>query len=73
VLLDLKMPRMDGEEAFKELRKIKRDVPVILSSGYNEQESTERFGDKGLAGFLHKPYKAASLREKLRKALGDRK
>ena len=71
VLLDLNMPRMGGEEAFEELRKIKGDVPVILSSGYSELESTKRFGDKGLTGFLHKPFKPASLREKLRKALGN--
>ncbi len=65
------MPHMDGEETFEELRKIKDDVPVILSSGYSEQEPTEQFGGKGLAGFLQKPYQVASLKEKLRKALGD--
>ena len=71
VLLDLTMPRMDGEEAFEELRKISDDVPVILSSGYSEQDATEQFGDKGLAGFLQKPYEVASLKSKLRKALGN--
>ena len=71
VLLDLKMPRMAGQETFDELRRIRGDVPVILSSGYSEHESTVRFGDKGLAGFLQKPYGVAELRDKVREVLGD--
>ena len=39
MLLDLTMPHMDGEETFRELRRLDADVPVILSSGYNEQET----------------------------------
>ena len=69
VLLDLNMPRMDGEETLAELRKIEGSVPVVLCSGYDERESTGRFGGRGLAGFLEKPYDLAALREALRKAL----
>ncbi len=61
VLLDLTMPNMDGEETFAVMRHIRSDVRVILSSGYNEQDATERFAGKGLAGFIHKPYAAADL------------
>ncbi len=61
VILDLTMPNMDGLEAFSELRRIRANVPVILSSGYNEQDATERFAGKGLAGFLHKPYRVDDL------------
>jgi PAS domain S-box-containing protein len=70
VLLDLKMPHMDGQETFKELRKIRGDVPVILSSGYSEKESTRQFGGEGLAGFIQKPYELATGRAKLREVLG---
>jgi len=62
VILDLTMPNMDGLEAFSEMRHIRGNVPVILSSGYNEQDATERFAGKGLAGFLHKPYRVDELR-----------
>ncbi|MCP4677562.1 MAG: response regulator [Deltaproteobacteria bacterium] len=65
VLLDLTMPRMDGEECFREMKRIKSDIPVILSSGYDEQEATSRFAGKGLAGFLKKPYKVKKLLEKI--------
>ena len=70
VLLDLTMPRMDGEETFRELRRIRPDVRVIISSGYNEQESTNRFAGKGLAGFIQKPYGVRPLVEKIRQGLG---
>jgi PAS domain S-box-containing protein len=69
VLLDLTMPHMDGEEAFRELRRIKPDIKVILCSGYNMQDATQRFTGKGLADFLQKPYKMRNLREMLIKLL----
>ncbi|MDA8084952.1 MAG: response regulator [Nitrospiraceae bacterium] len=61
VMLDLTMPHMDGEEAFRELKRISPDVKVIMSSGYDEQDVTQRFVGKGLAGFIQKPYKLAEL------------
>ena len=65
VLLDLTMPRMDGEEAFREMRQIDPNVSVILCSGYNKQDATQRFAGKGLVGFMQKPYKLRKLRETL--------
>ncbi len=67
VLLDLAMPRMDGEEAFREIRALREDVKVILCSGYTEEEATERFADQGLDGFLQKPFGMGKLEEKIRK------
>jgi two-component system cell cycle sensor histidine kinase/response regulator CckA len=70
VLLDLTMPRMDGEETFRELRRLQANAKVILSSGYDEQEATRRFADHGLAGFVQKPYVFETLQRRLRDALG---
>ncbi|HOZ45538.1 MAG TPA: PAS domain S-box protein [Candidatus Hydrogenedentes bacterium] len=69
VLLDMTMPRLSGEQAFAELRRIRPGVRVVLSSGYNEQEATNRFAGKGLAGFLQKPYQPVTLMQKLREVL----
>jgi len=67
VILDLTMPHMDGEECYRELRRIDPGVRVIMSSGYNEQEITQRFAGKGLCGFIQKPYKLSQLREVLKR------
>ena len=69
VVLDMTMPHMDGEEAFVELRKIDKNIRVILSSGYNEQEIVERFEGSKISGFIQKPYRSAELIEKLQRVL----
>ncbi len=69
VLLDLTMPNMDGEEAFQEMKKIRNDVRVILSSGYSGQEISKRFEGKGLIGFIQKPYVLKVFREAIREAI----
>jgi CheY-like chemotaxis protein len=66
VLMDLTMPHMDGEEAFRELRRIDPAIPIIMSSGYNEQEVSQKFLGKGLSGFLQKPYRVSKLADTLR-------
>ena len=65
VLLDLTMPHMDGEEAFRRMRHIDDSVPVILSSGYNEQDVVHRFAGKGLTAFIQKPFRKDRLVEVL--------
>jgi len=70
VLLDLTMPRMNGEECFHEIRRLRDDVPVILASGYNEQDLTQRFVGRGFADFLQKPYRRPQLAAKLKVVLG---
>ncbi len=61
VILDLTMPRMDGEETCRELRRIDEDIRVIVSSGYNHQEVTRRFTAANLSGFIQKPYTIRKL------------
>jgi len=70
VLLDMSMPNMDGRQCFHELLRINPDVKVILSSGYNEQEATQGFAARELAGFVQKPYTLKALRGKIREVLG---
>jgi CheY-like chemotaxis protein len=55
VLLDLTMPFMDGEETFQRLREIHPDVPVVLCTGFIQQDRLERLMKAGLTGFLRKP------------------
>ena len=69
VVLDMTMPELSGEETFRELRGIRPDVPVILSSGYNEIEATRKVAAKGFAAFLPKPFTPDDLVRCIRAAL----
>jgi DNA-binding NarL/FixJ family response regulator len=59
------MPRMDGEEAFCLMREIKPDLRIIVMSGFDEQDTTQRFVGRGLAGFMSKPFTAEILLNKI--------
>lgn len=69
VLLDMTMPRMSGDAAFLEIRHVRADAKVILSSGYAEDQVIDRFIGHGLAGFIKKPYGAGPLLAKVREVL----
>jgi len=71
VLLDLTMPRMGGEEAFRELKGIRPDVRVVVSSGYSEQEVARRFAGEDVAGFVQKPYLYETLVTRVAAALQE--
>lgn len=66
VVLDLTMPVMGGEEALSRMKAVRADIPILLSSGFNEAQAVERFQGKGLAGFLQKPYRTSTLLEKVK-------
>jgi PAS domain S-box-containing protein len=70
VLLDLTLPRLNGEQAFREIRTIRPDARVILMSGYNDEPTTRRLTQLGLSAFLRKPFSVADLRSTIGKALG---
>lgn len=69
VLLDLSMPRMGGEETFRELRRLDDTVRVVFFSGYSEVDVAERFAGQGIAGFVQKPFTRQDLITGIRLAL----
>jgi signal transduction histidine kinase len=71
VLMDLTMPRMSGHEAFERMRALRADVPVILCSGYSEQDLTEEFRTQSATGFLQKPYHVTELKRAIHACLGQ--
>jgi len=72
VLMDLTMPNMDGVAAMQELRRIKPDIRIILSSGFNEQELDERISNQNPSGFIRKPYSMKSLEAELRRVMQEK-
>jgi len=70
VLLDLSMPGMSGEEVLPELRRIRPEVKVVVSSGYAEAEAMRIFDGHRVSGFIQKPYTFVRLAEKVQRTLG---
>ncbi|HXI79586.1 MAG TPA: response regulator [Verrucomicrobiae bacterium] len=71
ILLDLTMPDVGGAQVFRAVRAIRPDVPVVLMSGYHEDEASAAFDGQGLAGFVQKPFTPADLSRRMRVALGS--
>ncbi len=69
VVLDLMMPRMNGMVVLDELRKIREDLPVVLSSGYTREHVLEHFAAKGFAAFVQKPFLYSDLLDAMQAAL----
>jgi len=61
VLLDLCMPGLDGQAAFRRLRETDPDVKVLLMTGYALNEEAQQMLDDGVAGFLAKPFDVGGL------------
>lgn len=72
VLLDMRMPVMSGPETYRALRLLDPNIPIILSSGYDDAENAATFhGDTNVA-FLHKPYSMDTLIELVQKTISTR-
>jgi len=71
VLLDLTMPGIGGVEALVEMRKIRPDTPIVLSSGYSAVDVAARFEGQEVDGFLQKPYEPEAVIQKLRELLEE--
>jgi CheY-like chemotaxis protein len=69
VIMDLTMPKMDGREAFRAIRRLYPSLPVILSSGYSEQDSVQDLVGKGVTAFIQKPYQLSELQRMIQVAL----
>ena len=63
------MPEMDGEEALDELRGIAPTIPILLMSGYSEQEISARFRGSTATGFVQKPFTPQRFEHALRDIL----
>jgi CheY-like chemotaxis protein len=74
VLLDVIMPGMDVASVLRALRQRRPELPVLIYSGYPEEEATRtlRELDTRHSAFLEKPFTPASLLGKLRGLLAGR-
>jgi PAS domain S-box-containing protein len=66
VLLDLTLPGKTGREVLEEVRRIRPDVNVILTTAYSEQEALKTTGGRESWHYLRKPYRIAEVIDMLR-------
>jgi CheY-like chemotaxis protein len=65
VITDMGMPVMDGYELFRELKKLRPELPIIISSGFGEVDVASKISRDEIAGIISKPYTFDTLRETL--------
>ena len=61
ILMDIKMPMMNGIEAFREIRKIKPKIPVIMMSAFALEDLIKQGLQEGIFGILRKPFDMEKL------------
>jgi len=72
VILDLRMPRMNGETTFDRIMAVTPNLPVVVWSGYGGDQDVEALLRKGAAGFIQKPYSIAELSQAVSVAISGR-
>ena len=70
VLLDLNMPEVDGETAFRQIHETYPELKVVIVSGFDERDLVGRFTGHPPAGFLRKPFRPVDLQRKMMEVLG---
>ena len=71
VVLDLTLPGMSGTEVFDELRRIKPDLKVVISTAYSRETIASDFAGRDIRGFIRKPYQIDELAELLLQVSGS--
>lgn len=69
IILDMIMPVMNGRNTLSELRKRDEGIPVVISSGYAEDEDLSILKELGISGFLNKPFYQNELAQIVSKVL----
>jgi PAS domain S-box-containing protein len=73
VLMDIKMPRMDGYEATKRIRMFNKDMIIIAQTAYSLSYDRQNALDAGCTDYISKPYNRAILIELMKKCLERQK
>ena len=63
LILDVIMPGMKGDEVLKRVKERRKEIKVVLSSGFMSEEHKRKMKKLGADGFLDKPYRALQVRE----------
>lgn len=73
IILDLKMPKINGIETLKKIREIDKDVPVIILTGYGDVEAAKKAIHYGTMEFLSKPFNVEDIIKIVNRAIETRR
>ena len=65
VLMDIKMPVMDGIEALKRIRSVNKNVKIIIMTAYGEANAVKNLLKYGCTGYIMKPFDIIKLKQYL--------
>jgi PAS domain S-box-containing protein len=71
VITDQTMPTMTGSELSRELMQIKRDIPIILCTGFSEAVDEDKATAQGIRGFVMKPFTTKEMAESIRRVFDE--
>lgn len=71
VLMDLRLPDMEGFEATRRIREIMKDVPIIAVTSYSLDEVREEIIKAGFNGLIQKPIDPMTIMDEIQKIIGQ--
>jgi len=69
VLLDMKLPGMDGVEVFKRMKQIQEDIRIIFMTAYSETEIIQKSSQLGALTYFSKPFDINEIRRTVKQFL----
>jgi len=72
IITDMTMPRMTGDVLSKKILQIRKDMPIILCTGYHENFTKETAAGIGICKYVHKPVMARELSALIREILDQK-
>lgn len=69
VLLDIKMPKVNGLDALKEIKARRPDLKVVIITGYKSVETASEAASLGASGYIVKPFKSNEILQTVQKNL----
>jgi YesN/AraC family two-component response regulator len=72
VIIDIKMPRMDGIETMRKLKAVRPGVKLLVSSGYKSVETAQEAVGAGASYYIVKPFERSDILNAVKKLTEER-
>jgi PAS domain S-box-containing protein len=72
ILMDIKMPVLDGISALEEIKKINSNIPIVALTAYAFENDKKRLMDRGFDGYLSKPVDQHELMKLTKKIMANK-